>query len=168
MRLASILCVAVGAASPAFATELSFSPEATEACLADATTIGTQADCIGASAAACYSPEGVYSNYAIGACFALEADLWDRRLNDAYRALLAVEAELVANVAESDIRLPDTAAALREMQRAWIPYRDAACWYEYTTWGGGTGGGPGNAECLMRLTGQKALELEARLKERGE
>jgi uncharacterized protein YecT (DUF1311 family) len=49
------------------------------------------------------------------------------------------------------------------MQRAWIGYRDAACDYERAQWGGGSGGGPATAGCLMRLTGEQALALEGRL-----
>ena len=164
MRLA---IVAVFLAAPAMAEELPFSPDATETCLAAAEGVAEREACIGRSAEACYSREGVYSNFAIGTCFGVEADYWDDRLNTAYRALLAAETEMLEEMRESGISVPDTVTALREMQRAWIPYRDAACWYEYSTWGGGSGGGPANAACLMRLTGRKALELEARLEERG-
>lgn len=156
-------------AFPAWAAEdLPFSPAATEACLAGAETLGMREDCVGRSAQACYSREGVYSNYAIGVCFGAEADYWDERLNAAYAALLAAERAMLKEMRDIGATVPDTVAALREMQRAWIPYRDAACWYEYTTWGGGTGGGPANAECLMHVTAKQALDLEARLAERGQ
>jgi uncharacterized protein YecT (DUF1311 family) len=150
------------------AEDLPFSPAATDACLAAAGSAGMREDCIGASAKACYSREGVYSNYAIGVCFGAEADYWDERLNAAYTALLAVEREMQKEMRDIGATVPDTVLALREMQRAWIPYRDAACWYEYTTWGGGSGGGPANAECLMHVTAEQALDLEARLAERGQ
>jgi uncharacterized protein YecT (DUF1311 family) len=52
------------------------------------------------------------------------------------------------------------------MQRAWIGYRDAACAYEESQWGGGTGGGPASVDCAMRLTARQALALEARLAQR--
>ena len=89
------------------------------------------------------------------------------RLNTAYLALIRAETEMLDDLRKIGATAPDTVTALREMQRAWIPYRDAACWYEYSTWGGGSGGGPANAECLMHLTGRQALEMEARLAERG-
>lgn len=153
-------------AVPAMAQELPFSPQATEACLDVAEDRAAREACIGESAVACYSREGVYSNYAIGICYGAEADYWDVRLNTAYLALIRAETELLEELREIGATVPDTVAALREMQRAWIPYRDAACWYEYTTWGGGTGGGPANAECLMHETGRQALALEARLGDR--
>ena len=52
------------------------------------------------------------------------------------------------------------------MQRAWIAWRDAACLYEVSQWGGGTGGGPAGADCMMRLAGEQALALEDRLAQR--
>lgn len=155
-------------ALPATAEDLPFSPVATEACLDGATERGAREACIGGSAEACYSREGVYSNYAIGVCFGAEADYWDVRLNTVYAALIKAETAMLEEMRGIGATVPDTVTALREMQRAWIPYRDAACWYEYTTWGGGTGAGPANAECLMHLTGRQALDLEARLKERTE
>lgn len=155
-------------AGPAAAQELPFSPDATETCLEGADKRGAREACVGRSAEACYSREGVYSNYAIGVCFGAEADYWDTRLNEAYGALLDAERALLEDLRASGATVADAPDALREMQRAWTPYRDAACWYEYTTWGGGSGGGPANAECLMHLTGWKALELEARLAERAQ
>ena len=59
--------------------------------------------------------------------------------------------------------VPSKAAALRDMQRAWIGWRDAACAYERAQWGGGSGSGPATLECRMQLTGQQALALEARM-----
>lgn len=160
-----LICLAF-LASPLAAQDLPFSPEATEACLAEAQDRGAREACIGKSAEACYSREGVYSNYAIGVCFGAEADYWDVRLNTAYTALIKAETAMLEEMRKIGATVPDTVTALREMQRAWIPFRDAACWYEYTTWGGGSGGGPANAACLMQETGRQALALETRLGER--
>jgi uncharacterized protein YecT (DUF1311 family) len=163
----SLICLAF-LASPVMAQELPFSPDATEACLAQAEDRGAREACIGRSAEACYSREGVYSNYAIGICFGAEADYWDVRLNTVYTELIKAETAMLKEMNDIGATVPDTVTALREMQRAWIPYRDAACWYEYTTWGGGSGGGPANAACLMHETGRQALELEMRLGERAQ
>ncbi|WP_413719271.1 lysozyme inhibitor LprI family protein [Silicimonas sp. MF1-12-2] len=163
----SLICL-VFLASPVMAQELPFSPDATEACLAQAEDRGAREACIGRSAEACYSREGVYSNYAIGICFGAEADYWDVRLNTVYTELIKAETAMLKEMNDIGATVPDTVTALREMQRAWIPYRDAACWYEYTTWGGGSGGGPANAACLMHETGRQALELEMRLGERAQ
>ena len=163
----SLICL-VFLASPVMAQELPFSPDATEACLAQAEDRSAREACIGRSAEACYSREGVYSNYAIGICFGAEADYWDVRLNTVYTELIKAETAMLKEMNDIGATVPDTVTALREMQRAWIPYRDAACWYEYTTWGGGSGGGPANAACLMHETGRQALELEMRLGERAQ
>lgn len=70
---------------------------------------------------------------------------WDDRLNAAYRTL-------VTDLPE------DRAAALRDVQRAWIAWRDGNCrWYA---------GGEGSiarieaAQCLHDLTRARAQELE--------
>ena len=154
--------------STAAAEDLPFTPDATVDCLAEAPDRGAREACIGKAAEACYSREGVYSNYAIGVCFGAEADYWDARLNTAYAALIGAEIALAEEMKKDGVHAPDTVAALRDMQRFWVPFRDAACWYEFTTWGGGSGGGPANAECLMHMTGRQALALEARVEERAE
>lgn len=71
-----------------------------------------------------------------------------------------------AALAESNAALsptiPDAVDLLRQMQRDWIAYRDAACAWDYVQWGGGSGAGPAEAECLMRLTASQVLFLEGR------
>ena len=69
-----------------------------------------------------------------------------------------------AELKELGSAAPSPAAALREMQRAWTAYRDAACAYEASTWGGGHRGGPAANQCMMLLTGRQALALEDRLR----
>jgi uncharacterized protein YecT (DUF1311 family) len=99
-------------------------------------------------------------------CYDKELAFWDARLNAAYGALMEIEKAGDAELKELGSAAPSTSAALREMQRAWIGYRDAACAYELSQWGGGTGGGPATADCLMRLTAAQALTLEERLAQR--
>ena len=55
---------------------------------------------------------------------------------------------------------PGVADALREMQRAWIVFRDKACTYEASLWQGGTGRGPAAINCLMQQTARQALSLD--------
>ena len=155
-------------ASTAAAEDLPFSPDATVACLAEASNRGTRESCIGKAAEVCYSREGVFSNFAISVCFGAEADYWDARLNTAYAALIGAEIALAEELQKDGVFAPDAVTALRDMQRAWMPFRDAACWYEVATWGGGSGSGPASAECLMHMTGRQALALEARVEERAE
>jgi len=55
---------------------------------------------------------------------------------------------------------PAQAEALRDMQRAWIAFRDATCTYEASQWSGGTGQGPAYEGCVMRMTAEQTLYLE--------
>jgi uncharacterized protein YecT (DUF1311 family) len=79
---------------------------------------------------------------------------------------MEIEEATDAELKELGLAEPSTSAALRDMQRTWIAYRDAACAYERSQWGGGTGGGPATADCLMRMTAAQALALEQRLAQR--
>lgn len=165
MRVSLILAFV---AFPAVAQELPFSPAATEACLAMAESPGARLDCVGASAEACRSRDGISSEFAIAVCYGAEADYWEARLNTAYRTLMALEYGATEERRTAGILAPDTALALQDMQRAWSPYRDAACWYEFATFGGEPGGGPANARCLMQVTARQAMALEAQLEGRAE
>jgi uncharacterized protein YecT (DUF1311 family) len=163
MRTARAVLAALAVLAPggAAAQQVLFSPAATEACLARA---DHKADCIGASAEACMAAtEGGYSTVGTTACQDRELGYWDGRLNAAYQALLSRHQAEDKETRALGLSGPLQADSLREMQRAWIPYRDAACAYELSAWAGGSGGGPAHLGCLMRLTGQQALALEARL-----
>ncbi len=143
---------------------LAFSMEATEACLADGAHPGTPAQCIGESARLCMERSD-YGQTTVGitACLGHELEAWDRRLNAAYRALMAQERAADAELADLGSAAPRAAVALREMQRAWIAWRDARCAYVAARWGGGTGAGPAAQECFMEETGRQALFLKRML-----
>ncbi|MDF1855673.1 lysozyme inhibitor LprI family protein [Pseudooceanicola sp.] len=142
--------------APAGAQDLVFSPAATETCLA-----AGRSDCIGASGEACMqATPGGQSTVGMGGCLDRELSYWDARLNSAYGS--AMRQAKQADQANSDgaLAVLSQAQALREMQRAWIPFRDAKCDFARSQWGGGTGGGPAQLSCLMQETGQQALYLE--------
>jgi uncharacterized protein YecT (DUF1311 family) len=160
------LALLLVAAGPALAEGPPFSPAATEDCLAAATDLAGREACIGESAVACIDTPDGYTTVGMGFCLGEEYDYWDGRLNAAYGALMAMEEEVAAELEELDSAAPSPAVALRDMQRAWLPYRDAACAYERSQWGNGTGGGPATVECMMRLAGRQALALEERLAQR--
>ncbi len=101
----------------------------------------------------------------MGACYGAEGAWWDAALNTTYRDLLAAEERVEAENAAVGIPAPGTVEPLRDMQRAWIPFRDAACTYEYAQWGGGTGGPVANAACQMRMTAEQTVELILRRRE---
>jgi len=148
--LALLVC-----ASPVTAQELVFSTSGLRACLAG----GGAETCIGMAAEACMeNTPGGYSTVAMGGCLSYEHRFWDDRLNAVYqRALPRARAADADNGGFG----ASQAETLRDMQRAWIPFRDATCDFEYSQWGGGTGGGPAMSECLMRETAKQTLYLES-------
>ncbi len=99
----------------------------------------------------------------MGFCLSQEWGWWDARLNAAYGALMARHSANDAQSKTDGFEAPPVAPALRDMQRAWIAWRDASCDYERVQWSGGSGGGPATVACLMRLTGEQALALEAQI-----
>ena len=143
------------------AQELQYSSDATEACVAKAVTPEGKRGCLGLSAQQCMgaSFDGSTTIGMMG-CLDGERDYWDRRLNAAYKALRAKAQASDAEMDELGASAPRTAPALKQMQRAWIAYRDTTCDFERSQWGGGTGGGPAVLSCLMRLTAEQALYLE--------
>ncbi len=150
-------------AAPATAQDLAFSADATEACLAGADTLHAREACVGASADVCMETTDGQTTYGMGFCINAEYEHWDGRLNTAYQALMALETATADELKTLGSAAASPAAALRDMQRAWITWRDAACLYEYSQWGGGTGAGPASGACMMSLAGRQALALEDRL-----
>ena len=151
------------AASMATAQDLPYSPEATETCLAKAILPSEDEACIGTSAQLCIDTPDGYTTVGMGFCLGYERDYWDARLNAAYGQLMEIEKSVDDEMTKLGSSVPSSAEALRNMQRAWITFRDSACSYEAVQWGGGSGAGPAVANCQMVITGQQALRLEYRL-----
>ena len=161
MRIAIALVMLAGAAG---AQDLTFDPGPTVACLAQVDVSSSAAlDCIGKAAEACMATPDGQTTVGMGYCLGAEWEWWDARLNATYGQLMAQHKAADAEMAGIGATVPSLVDALKAMQRAWIPFRDAACDYERATWGGGTGGGPATAGCLMVQTARQALALEARL-----
>ncbi|SFL92439.1 lysozyme inhibitor LprI family protein [Shimia aestuarii] len=143
------------------AQDLVFSPEATESCLAGLVAGQDQTTCVGASANACMdATQGGWSTVGMSGCYEQERLYWDARLNAAYGRVRAEAKKIDAEMQEIGSSAPSQADALRDMQRAWIGYRDATCDYERSLWGGGTGGGPATVSCHMYMTAAQARYLE--------
>lgn len=123
--------------------------------------------CIGLGASNCTSADFGGSNVGYGLCFGAELRWWDAELNRTYTALIALFTTRDSEMDGYSSAAPRSVPALRTAQRAWIVWRDAACLFEATTWGGGSGAGPAETECLMRLTGEQALRLDQHLAESG-
>lgn len=148
-------------ATPVCAEDLIFSPYAVEDCFANG---GTGDTCIGASAASCMeATPGGYSTVVMGGCTDREWSYWDDRLNAAYGRVMVDAKRMDAEMVSLGSAVAKQAPALRDMQRAWITFRDRQCEYEASTWGGGTGAGPASLACMMELTARQALFLESKL-----
>ncbi len=120
--------------------------------------------CIGRAAETCQTQPGGETSVVMSFCFWKEHEWWDARLNAVYRRLMEQEQRIDAEIAELSAAPPAARAdALRAMQRAWLPFRDAACDYERSQWGGGTGGAPATHACLMDRTARQTLLLERHL-----
>jgi uncharacterized protein YecT (DUF1311 family) len=65
---------------------------------------------------------------------------------------------------EAEKRLSDepaALAALKDAQRAWIPFRDAKCGYWEKRYVGGTFASVVTGDCMRVETGRRALEMRA-------
>ncbi|SMX28566.1 hypothetical protein TRP8649_02691 [Pelagimonas phthalicica] len=139
-------------ASSAMAQDLVYSDRDTDLCYQSAQE---PMGCIGLSAAQCMEDTG-YATVVEAGCYDRELQYWDRLLNANYRAKMAQAKE---NDRLNEGFGPSQAEALKTMQRAWIPFRDASCDYERSLWGGGTGGSPAQLNCLMTETARQAITL---------
>ena len=152
-------------ATQAFAQDFIYSSDATENCLARGAKDGVVYPCFGASANACMAASrNGGSTQGMVRCLEAEVLDWDRRLNTAYKLLMTYSKAVDAEMTESGSSALSQAEALRTMQRAWIPFRDASCEYERSTWGGGTGGGPDGLTCFLNLTATQAWSLEQKVR----
>ena len=146
-------------AAPATAQELNFDIAETLRCLeaVHATENPDEQQCFGTSALQCMeATPGGFSTVGMVGCYAAELDWWDGQLNIAYQELMTHSREMDGLNGAS---APSQAEALRDMQRAWITFRDAKCAYVRSQWGGGTGGGPADISCQMYETAQQARFL---------
>lgn len=122
--------------------------------------------CIGIGARDCMenAPDG---GTTVGMMFCLlaERDLWDRLLNDEYAA--ARQRAQGQDDAERPYH-PEFAqriTQLRDAQRAWIAFRDANCTMEYGAWGAGSMRQIAGADCLLRMTAERTVDLTRYLSE---
>ncbi|WP_439526053.1 lysozyme inhibitor LprI family protein [Roseovarius mucosus] len=154
------------ASSGAAQAEPVFLPDATLACTREAERLAPNLsghavlDCVGRSAQACMTTDGGETTIGMIDCLDAELKLWDGRLNAAYAAKMDAARTSDAEMASIGASVPSLENSLREMQRAWMAFRDAACLYEQAQWMGGTGGGPATMACHMQETARQALRLE--------
>jgi uncharacterized protein YecT (DUF1311 family) len=75
----------------------------------------------------------------------------DANLNTAYQKAM----KSAAHYGEKDIQ------NLKDAERKWIAYRDAACEAEYNLWGGGSGGPNALIRCLIQITRERTAHLSS-------
>lgn len=74
-------------------------------------------------------------------------DWWDAKLNAVYQARMAEQEAYDADAGGTTYQ-----DALRDMQRAWIPLRDAACTFAARGQPGGSGAINDQMDCLIQMT----------------
>lgn len=124
------------------------------ACLGNAGEASSEAaECIGVAAQACMTQPDGETTAGMVFCMGQEAEFWDKMLNDNYQALMTRAKTKGADARESE-------ALLRQMQRAWIAYRDSACMWDSAPWNGGTMVQLAYNSCMLDEVGRQALRLQ--------
>lgn len=120
---------------------------AVDACLARAEQARTDArSCIGVVANPCLERGLDPSTAGMVICYGRESDVWDARLNAAYRTAMAA--------------LPaGTGQKLKAAQRSWIETRDLSCRFYDALHEGGTIARPLAADCTNRATAERYFYL---------
>ncbi|MEM9047008.1 MAG: lysozyme inhibitor LprI family protein [Pseudomonadota bacterium] len=117
-----------------------------------------QSDCIGTFRSTCAKLAKTEGEWFF--CIESELEAWDSHLNWLYN--LSME-ELKKQAIEYDRPTGDHPLAmegnLREMQRAWIPYRDALCGFAGSLTAGGTSITEEKLLCLNEETARQTLRL---------
>ena len=151
----AMVCAGPAAAQDADGLFYDFGP--TAVCLAESETMPEKLECVGRAADACVEATG-YATVVLGGCASREFEDWDARLNAVYQAERAEAREFDMGGSPN---APSLAESLRDMQRAWIGFRDAKCTFARSHWQGGTGGGPATAWCLLYETAEQTLYLQS-------
>lgn len=114
--------------------------------------------CVGRQADACIQRNGNGPDMVIAVCQENEAAFWDDFLNRNYAELLKlVYIEERMDVGYAPNQLSD---AVRDMQRAWIVYRDATCGVDLArAQPFGSAAGPATTACMMRETARQVFQL---------
>ena len=155
MKTKALIVLLALLASPAAAQD--FDPKLAEVCLSagrEAIEGGRSvsdglAACVGEAAQACENLSGSPTTLDMNTCRGAEAAWWDDRLNEVYGDLRKL----------IEARDETRSQGLRDMQRAWIAWRDAACDFEAGEYAGGTLAGTVAASCMMQRTGDQVLWL---------
>jgi uncharacterized protein YecT (DUF1311 family) len=93
----------------------------------------------------------IHSATAFHACYATNLDNANKALNETYKALLAQKTFYVGS-----------AGALRDVERAWVTYKEKECAYEYGATQSNENYWLAHADCEIRVTEQRIRELQGR------
>ena len=105
------------------------------------------------AAAPCDAPE---TQTQMNQCAGADYEAADKALNEAYR-------EILADLRKTDEAQPDwgLAAAFRDSQRAWLPFRDRQCEWEALFVKGGSMQPLIQLSCLAEMTKQRTEQMRA-------
>ena len=117
--------------------------------------------CIGKISNECQQTAEGSTTPGIVACVQKETALWDRILNDRYKALMASTRERQED-APGWGQDADAVGKLRDAQRKWVAFRDAECERIFAYYVAGTIRGPVAASCQLSLTAERAIDLAPR------
>jgi uncharacterized protein YecT (DUF1311 family) len=145
-----IAAFALALAVPALAAEDATPADraAIQRCLDEKAAVGEERDtCVGSLADACLDKGDDPSTYGMADCSKREYLVWDERLNETYRRMMA---ELER----------DQQRELRDLQRAWIAFSDKKCSFYRVMQPQGSIIIPIASYCAMKETGRQAVFLE--------
>lgn len=116
--------------------------------------------CVGAASEACMAEEeGGQTTLGISLCTAGETEVWDGYLNAEYKTTMAAMRAMDDDERVYFPEFANRATALRDAQRAWIPFRDAECGLDYALWGSGSMRNIAGASCALDLTARRTIRL---------
>lgn len=131
-------------------------------CLAAATTPEARTACKGVMSTACMEGEdGGYSTYGMVRCTAAETQVRDKFLNASYQKQMQGMHQMDASEATQFPEFAHRAKALRDVQRAWVIFRDAECGLAYAMWGAGSMRQIAGASCVLEMTADRAIVMES-------
>ena len=159
IRISCVALILLAAPLAAQDAAPKFDPQVLDTCLFD-TQVEDHENCIGVAADQCMQGEGGGSTVGMTQCLGEELKIWDAKLNETYGDLLATTEKADGDASDADAESDSRAPLLKDMQRKWIAYRDAACAFDRSQWSGGTGAGPAGVQCSLSMTAKQALRLD--------
>lgn len=116
------------------------------ACLEEAINDLERDNCVGAAARQCFEEPNGFTTLGTTECYLREETWWDKQLNE--------------NYADLRIRLSsELFDALKEVQVAWIAYRDAKCEFAYKFYAEGSIRHILLSNCKLHTTAERANDL---------